>query len=74
VFLAEPLAAEVDDRAERRRTRRITEAKFPRIKRLSEFNVDAVPTVQPAQLATLAAGDYLKAGEPVVLLGDPEAG
>lgn len=30
VFLAELLAAEVDDRAERRRARRITEAKFPR--------------------------------------------
>ncbi len=68
VFLAELLAAEVDDRAERRRARRITEAKFPRMKRLSEFNVDIVPTIQPAQLATLASGAYLKAGEPVVLM------
>jgi DNA replication protein DnaC len=74
VFLAELLAAEVDDRAERRRARRITEAKFPRMKRLSEFNVDIVPTIQAAQLATLASGVYLNAGEPVVLLGDSEAG
>lgn len=74
VFLAELLAAEVDDRAERRRARRITEAKFPRMKRLSEFNVDAVPSIQPAQLATLASGSYLKAGEPVVLLGDSGTG
>ena len=75
VFLAELLAAEVDDRAERRRARRITEAKFPRkMKRLSEFNVDIVPTIQPAQLATLASGAYLKAGEPVVLVGDSGTG
>jgi DNA replication protein DnaC len=74
VFLAELLAAEVDDRSERRRARRITEAKFPRMKRLSEFNVDIVPTIQAAQLATLASGAYLKAGEPVVALGDSGTG
>jgi DNA replication protein DnaC len=74
VFLAELLAAEVDDCAERRRARRITEAKFPRMKRLSEFNVDTVPTIQAAHLATLASGAYLNAGEPVVLLGDSGTG
>jgi IstB-like ATP binding protein len=47
-YLAEVLAAEVDDRTERRRTRRINDAKFPRLKRLADFNVDAVPTIQPA--------------------------
>jgi DNA replication protein DnaC len=72
-FLAEVLAAEVDDRAERRRSRRIGEAKFPRIKRLSEFNVDA-STIQPAQLATLAGGGYIDAGEPIVALGDSGTG
>lgn len=74
VFLAEVLAAEVDERNERRRARRIGEARFPRIKRLAEFNVDAVPSLQPAQLAGLAAGNYLDAGEPVVLLGDSGTG
>lgn len=73
-FLAEVLAAEVDDRAERRRVRRVAEAKFPRIKRIAEFNLDAVPTIQPAQLAALSAGAYLDAGEPVVLLGDSGTG
>lgn len=73
-FLAEVLAAEVDDRTERRRARRVAEAKFPRIKRLSEFNVDAVPGINPAQLATLAAGSYMDAGEPIVLLGDSGTG
>jgi DNA replication protein DnaC len=74
VFLAEVLAAEVDERAERRRTRRIAAAKFPRIKRLAEFNVDAVPTISSAQLVTLATGAYMDAGEPVVLLGDSGTG
>ena len=74
VFLAELLAAEVDDRAERRRARRIADAKFPRLKRLSEFNIDAVKSIEPAQLAGLASGNYLNAGEPVFLLGDSGTG
>lgn len=73
-YLAEVLSSEVDDRAGRRRTRRISEAKFPRLKRLSEFNVDAVTTIGPAHLATLAQGSYMDNGEPVVLLGDSGTG
>jgi DNA replication protein DnaC len=73
-FLAEVLSAEVDDRAERRRVRRINEAKFPRIKRLADFNVDVVPTIAAASLGVLASGGYLDAGEPVVLLGDSGTG
>ena len=63
-FLAEALTIEVDDRAERRRQRRIHEARFPRIKRLADFNLDAAPTINPATIATLAAGNYLDAGDP----------
>ena len=73
-FLAEVLTAEVDDRADRRRARRIGEAKFPRLKRLAEFNLDVVPSITPAQLAALAAGGWIDAGEPVVLLGDSGTG
>ncbi len=47
-FLADTLTVECDDRAERRRSRRIHEARFPRIKRLAEFNLDAAPTINPA--------------------------
>jgi DNA replication protein DnaC len=73
-FLAEVLSAEVDDRTDRRRTRRINDAKFPRLKRLADFNVDAVPTIQAATLGHLAAGGYMDAAEPVVLLGDSGTG
>jgi DNA replication protein DnaC len=73
-FLADVLSVEVDDRAERRRSRRIHEARFPRLKRLADFDFDAAPTVNPATIATLAAGSFLDAGDPVVLLGDSGTG
>jgi DNA replication protein DnaC len=69
-YLAEVLAAELDDRSARRRARRIAEARFPRLKRLADFSADAVPAIAPGQLARLATGAYLDKGEPVVLLGD----
>jgi len=73
-FLAEVLSAEVDDRAERRRERRVHEARFPRMKRLADFDLSAAPTVNPATIATLAGGAYLDAGNPVVFLGDSGTG
>ena len=48
--------------------------KFPRLKRLADFNIDAVPGVAPAILGQLAGGHYMDAGEPVVLLGDSGTG
>lgn len=73
-YLAEVLSAECDERAERRRHRRIHEARFPRMKRLADFDTAAAPTVNPTTIATLAAGSYLDAGEPVVLLGESGTG
>lgn len=73
-YLAEVLCAEVDDRDQRRRARRVNEARFPRIKRLADFNLDLVPTIAPATLAHLASGAYLDAGDPVVMLGDSGTG
>ena len=72
-YLAELLSAEIDDRTSRRRTRRIAEARFPPIKRLADFNPDAIPGIA-ASLATLATGTWIDAGEPVVLLGDSGTG
>ncbi len=72
-YAAGILAAEIDDRTGRRRTRRIAEARFPRIKRLADFNPDAIPGIA-ATLATLAAGAWIDAGQPAVLLGDSGTG
>ena len=73
-YLAEVLSAELDDRSARRRARRIGEARFPRLKRLADFNADVVPSISPAQLAHLATGAWIDAGEPLVLLGDSGTG
>jgi DNA replication protein DnaC len=72
-FLAELLAAEVDDRAERRRVRRMHEARFPRVKHLSAFDTSVSP-VDAATVAALAAGAFIEAGTPVVFLGDSGTG
>ncbi len=73
-YLAEVLSAELDDRDARRRERRIAEARFPRHKRLAEFDLAAAPTVDPTALATLETCAWIEAGEPVVLLGDSGTG
>ena len=73
-FLAEILEAEVDARSDRRRTRRILDAKFPRMKRLADFDLDAAPTIEPAVIATLATNNYIRSDDPVVLLGDSGTG
>jgi DNA replication protein DnaC len=73
-FLAEVLSAEVDERTERRRQRRVSDAHFPRKKRLADFDLAAAPSVSPASIATLAGGAFIGAGDPVVLLGGPGTG
>ena len=72
-FLAEVLAAEVDERDNRRRARRVHEARFPRLKHLNTFDCHHSP-VTPATIATLAAGTWIERAEPVVLLGDSGTG
>jgi DNA replication protein DnaC len=74
-FLAECLAAEIDVRTQRRMERRLTEAKFPRMKRLEDFDIDAGPkTVTPALIASLREGGFIDTGNPVVFLGDSGTG
>ena len=73
-YLAEILSAELEDRLARRRERRIGEARFPRPKRLAEFDLGAAPTIEPTMLAALETGAWIDAGEPVVLLGDSGTG
>jgi DNA replication protein DnaC len=53
---------------------RMLEARFPRLKRLGDFDLAAAPGVNPATLAALAKGAWIDAGEPVVLIGDSGRG
>lgn len=73
-FLAEALTAECDERDARRRMRRVNEAKFPRTKRLADFDPARLPDLPASTLAHLAAGGWIDAGEPLVLLGDSGTG
>jgi DNA replication protein DnaC len=73
-YLAEVLSAEVDQRDSRRRTRRLLEARFPRLKRLEDFDLTVAAHINPATLAALAKGAWIDAGEPVVLIGDSGTG
>jgi DNA replication protein DnaC len=72
-YLAELLASEVDDRAERRRIRRIRQAHFPRLKHLTDFDTTNSP-IDGATIATLTHGGFINAGTPVVFLGDSGTG
>jgi DNA replication protein DnaC len=72
-YLAEVLAAEVDDRGERRRQRRVADAHFPRVKHLSEFDCSR-SAVTEATVAALATGAFIDTGDPIVLLGDSGTG
>jgi DNA replication protein DnaC len=75
VFLAELLSCELDERNERRRQRRVSEARFPRMKRLDDFDVTkACDNITGATLGTLRAGAFLNSGSPVVFLGDSGTG
>jgi DNA replication protein DnaC len=73
-FLAELLLAECDDRARRRSVRRVKAAGFPREKWLEDFDLEANPNINPATIHTLATSAWVRAGQPLCLIGDSEAG
>ncbi len=73
-YLAEVLTFECDERADRRRDRRVKEARFPRPKRLEELDLMQIPDLPPATMNQLAGGAWIDAGEPLVLLGDSGTG
>ena len=58
-FLAEVLTAECDDRDARRRIRRVLEAKFPRTKRLADFDLSALPTCWASRSVRMSASRRL---------------
>ena len=59
-FLAELLLAECDDRERRRSTRRAKAAGFPREKWIADFDFDANPAINPANIHTLTTCAWVK--------------
>jgi DNA replication protein DnaC len=68
------LEAELDDRAERRRQRRIREARFPRLKRLEDFRFQDAPQIPAATIHELATCGFIDRAENAILLGESGTG
>ncbi|EQD56929.1 IstB ATP binding domain-containing protein, partial [mine drainage metagenome] len=72
-LLAEVLRAELDLRDTRRSGRLLTEAKIPRAKLLSEFDL-ALSAISEETLGYLARGDFVGDATSVVMIGGPGTG
>jgi DNA replication protein DnaC len=73
-FLGYLLAAEVDQRHRRTVELNLQFARFPYLKRLSEFDFKAQPSIDQRLIEELATGRFLYEGRSVVLLGPPGVG
>jgi DNA replication protein DnaC len=73
-YLAALLEAETAERAERRERRRLTDARFPALKRLEDFRFDDNPRIPRATIAALAEGSWIDANESVIFVGDSGTG
>ncbi|WP_455680644.1 IS21-like element helper ATPase IstB [Streptomyces lavendulae] len=69
-FLLDMLQAELADRDLRRQQRLLRLARFPRPKRLEDFDFEKHPNVTPEVVADLKAPTWVREGRPLVLIGD----
>jgi DNA replication protein DnaC len=73
-FLCEVMKLEVSQRQEGGQRRRIKKAGFPVMKTLDEFQYDRLEHVSESFIGELAACDYIKSKQNVVMIGNPGAG
>ncbi|MFE4824144.1 ATP-binding protein [Streptomyces sp. NPDC056704] len=73
-FLADLLEAECAERVERRKQRLVRDASFPRPKRLEDFDFEENLNVTPESVGTLSDPAWVKAGQPLCLIGDSGTG
>lgn len=69
-YLDTLLAAELEERGQRKVQRRLQEARLPRLKTLEQFDFNQAPHLPAALLRQLAEGGYIERAEPVILLGE----
>ena len=69
-YLEPLLAAELEERERNTITRRLKEARLPRLKTLEEFDFGKAPQLSPTQVQELAQGGYIERSEPVIFIGD----
>jgi DNA replication protein DnaC len=73
-YLLKLLEMEVAQREENAQKRRITQAHFPYLRTLDQFDFSAIPSVNKAKVLELAKGDYLARKENVILMGNMGTG
>lgn len=73
-YLAELVALEVAERADRRIKRLLDEAKLPSTKTLATLELTRYPAPMRAQITELARGEFLSSATNVCLIGRPGAG
>lgn len=73
-FLVELLGAEVDERERHTISRRLKDARLPRMKTVEDFDFGAAPKISAKLLRELTEGGYLQRAEPVIFLGDSGTG
>jgi len=73
-FLLDLLRAEMADRDKRRKQRLVRDAAFYRPKRLEDFDYDKNPDVDEIYVNNLANPGWVRAGAPLVLIGNSGTG
>ena len=73
-YLAELVHQEVTDRRERSIRRKISEARFPRLKTLDTFDFAAQPSLDRDEVLDLARADFVEQHANVVLMGEVGTG
>lgn len=69
-YLEALLSAESEERERNAISRRIKDARLPRVKTLEEFDYNQSPMISAAKMQELAAGGYIEHAEPVLLIGE----
>lgn len=73
-FLLDLLDAECEHRDERRKNRLVREARFPRPKRLEDFDFTANTNITPEVVNTLGSAGWVTGGQPLCLIGGSGTG
>ncbi len=73
-FLITLCGYEIEHRQRNQLARRLKQAQFPWPKTLDEFDFSAVPALNKAKVLDLARGEFVRAHEPVIIVGNPGVG
>ena len=73
-FLIALMRAELENRQERNRQRKIKQARFPYVKTIDEFDCDRLEHVTEAQIRELASCDFVTNKQNIVMIGNPGTG